>query len=65
MGDFDHSRSAVVDRLTEEIQLLIHVCRMIAGKSKDPDMADELAELADSLDCKVDQLRMAIAGMAG
>ena len=52
---------ASVDQITDEIHMLVHVCRLIAGKANDADMADELVELAESLDRKVDRLREAIA----
>ena len=63
MDEPEHRRSASVDHLTEEVQMLVHVLRMIAGKSRDPDVADELVDLADTLDQKVDQLREAVVAL--
>jgi hypothetical protein len=50
-----------VDQLADEIQLLVDVCRLIAGRAHDPDMADELVDLADSLDLGIEKLRVALA----
>lgn len=52
---------ASVEQLTEDIHLLVHVCRLLAGKATDPELGDELVDLADSLDYKIDRLREAIA----
>lgn len=54
---------APVDQLTDEIQMLVHVCRLIAGRSNDSDIADELVDLADSIDAKLDRLRAVIAAL--
>jgi hypothetical protein len=53
-------RPPSVDQLAEEIQLLVDVCRLIAGRANDPDIADELVDLADSMDQGIDRLREAI-----
>ena len=58
------SGSTSVDQLAEEIQLLVDVCRLIAGRAQDADIADELVGLADSLDQGIDRLREAIARSA-
>ena len=52
-----------VDQITDEIQMLVHVCRLIAGRSNDGYIADELVDLADSIDAKLDQLRGEIAAL--
>jgi hypothetical protein len=61
MKQMNDRGSVSVDQLTEEIHLLVDVCRLIAGRAHDPDMAEELVDLADSLDEGIDKLRNAIA----
>jgi hypothetical protein len=63
MSESEDSRQLKVEQLTDEMQMLVHVCRMIAGRSNDTDIADELVDLADSLDAKLDRLREAIAAL--
>lgn len=65
MDETNDHRPASVNQLAEEIQLLVDVCRLIAGRAHDPDIADELVDLADSLDLGIDRLRQAIARSAG
>jgi hypothetical protein len=61
MDQKNDNGTARVDQLAEEIQLLVDVCRLIAGRANDPDIADELIDLADSMDQGIDRLRDAIA----
>ena len=63
MDEPDDKRSASIDQLTEEVQMLVHVLRMIAGKARDPDVSDELVDLADVLDQKMERLRGAIVAL--
>ena len=63
MDEPEHRRSESIDHLTEEVQMLVHVLRMIAGKSRDPDVADELVDLADTLDQKVERLRETVVAL--
>ena len=63
MSESEDSRTAPIDQLTNEMHMLVHVCRLIAGRSNDADIADELVDLADSLDAKLDRLREAITAL--
>jgi hypothetical protein len=65
MDNSEDTQPASVDQLADEIQLLVDVCRLIAGRARDPDTSDELIDLADSLDQGIDRLREAIARSAG
>jgi len=64
MDRTNDSGSTSVDQLAEEIQILVDVCRLIARRAHDPDIGDELVDLADSLDQRIDRLREAIARSA-
>ena len=63
MSSFGKERRARIDQITEELQMLIHVCRLIAARSSDADIADELVDLADSIDSMLDRLRDEIAAL--
>ena len=63
MEEPDHDQTACIDQLLEEVQMLVHVLPMIAGKSRDPDVADELVDLAEVLDQKMERLRGAIVAL--
>ena len=43
--------------------MLVHVCRLIAGRMHDPAVSDELNDLADALDRGVERLRESIASL--
>jgi hypothetical protein len=60
MGEPEDSPPTSVDQLADEIQMLGEVCRLIAGRTSDADLAEELADLANSLDREVDRLRIAL-----
>ena len=61
MGEPEPDPPTSVDQLADEIQMLVDVCRLIAGRSNDPEIADELIDLARAMDREVDRLRGAIA----
>jgi len=43
--------------------MLVHVCRLIAARTHEPALADELSDLADALDRGVERLRESIAAL--
>ena len=53
------SHISKLDHEADDIHMLVHVCRLIAARLPDPNLAAELFELADSLDRSVERLRQA------
>ena len=43
--------------------MLVHVCRLIAGRIHDPAVSDELNDLAEALDRGVERLRESVANL--
>jgi hypothetical protein len=48
-----------INGLADEFQTLASVCRLIAGRAGNPAVRDELRELAEGLDEKIERLRAA------